>query len=285
MSFILEALKKLEQKKQQGSVPDLMTVHSSMPQQEKKNRSIWPYIILIALLLNAGILTVWLRPWQEKPEEIAALSSEIPEQETTVIDPTVTGQNKHEALVAPLPEAKKETETEADTVNTDTSFKTTDPTTEKQVKESADSATIHEVVNNEKTIQNEDEPTEETITSHRMDISPRDLEDLKKQIKVEQYSPDDLLTQDIDPSENIAAVPSGQVIEFSQLSKSVRDELPAININAHIYSNNPGSRLANINGSIIREGESITSDLTIEEITENGIIFNFEGLLFRMRAF
>ena len=63
MSFILDALKTLEKKRHHSSVPNILTVHG-LPPQETKKRLLWPYLILSALLLNAIILTVWLRPWE-----------------------------------------------------------------------------------------------------------------------------------------------------------------------------------------------------------------------------
>ena len=69
MSFILDALKKLEQKRQQGSVPDLMTVHLTGSQEAKK-RSLLPYLILLVLLINAGVITALLIPDKSEKQEV-----------------------------------------------------------------------------------------------------------------------------------------------------------------------------------------------------------------------
>lgn len=65
MSYIFDALKKLEKERQQSTLPDLLAVQDAMAQVQKRRR-LWPYLILIALLLNAGILVWWLVPWQSK---------------------------------------------------------------------------------------------------------------------------------------------------------------------------------------------------------------------------
>ena len=59
MSYILDALKKLEENRRQDHTPDLMTVHEEQETVTKK-RSPWPYILFAAILLNAILLTVWL---------------------------------------------------------------------------------------------------------------------------------------------------------------------------------------------------------------------------------
>jgi general secretion pathway protein B len=74
MSYILDALKKSEKKRQNGTVPDLMTVQDIMAQKPRK-RLLWPYLLLIALLLNAGILAWWLSPWQSKKPKVVVQSS------------------------------------------------------------------------------------------------------------------------------------------------------------------------------------------------------------------
>src|SRR3989338_6635747 len=73
MSFILDALKKLDHKRQRGSVPDLMTVHEPMP-QELKRRPLWLYLFLGALLVNSCIMMLWLHPWQSN--KLAPLQGE-----------------------------------------------------------------------------------------------------------------------------------------------------------------------------------------------------------------
>ena len=66
MSYILDALKKADKERKRGSVPDLSTVQDPTPQKPKK-RSLWPYLVVAALLINVVIFLFWLRPWE--PEE------------------------------------------------------------------------------------------------------------------------------------------------------------------------------------------------------------------------
>ncbi len=58
MSYILEALKKLEQKSQRGGAPKLLSFPGEMAPKHKK-KPLWLYILIAALLLNAGAM-FWL---------------------------------------------------------------------------------------------------------------------------------------------------------------------------------------------------------------------------------
>lgn len=59
MSYILEALKKSDQKHQLGTVPGLHTVHTPMPARGG-GRKVWLALALVALTINAGVVGWWL---------------------------------------------------------------------------------------------------------------------------------------------------------------------------------------------------------------------------------
>ena len=89
MSYILEALKKLEQKRQREETPNLLTLHGDAPRVTKK-RPLWPYITAGLLLLNGVIVLLLLvGPWKNatqppphKPQVIAHESTTPPPTST-----------------------------------------------------------------------------------------------------------------------------------------------------------------------------------------------------------
>lgn len=95
MSFILEGLKKSDQKRTEGEVPNLQTLHLSPT--SRRRRKLWPVLLGGALLLNAVILVWWLKPWQSPREtqQIAAQSTITPLVTTSPVVPPVA--------VAPVP--------------------------------------------------------------------------------------------------------------------------------------------------------------------------------------
>ena len=76
MSYILEALKKLEQKRQQEGTPNLLTLQGDATKVRKK-RSLWPYITLGVVLLNGIIVLLffWIAPWKHAGQP---LPSQLP---------------------------------------------------------------------------------------------------------------------------------------------------------------------------------------------------------------
>ncbi len=67
MSYILDALKKLEEKRRRETAPYLL----SEERPARKNRTLhipWRYVIVFSFLLNAGIFLLWLHPWRSERE-------------------------------------------------------------------------------------------------------------------------------------------------------------------------------------------------------------------------
>jgi general secretion pathway protein B len=75
VSYILEALKKLEQKRQQEGTPNLLTLQGDATKVRKK-RSVWPYITLGVVLLNGIIvlLLFWIAPWKHGGQPLSQTS-------------------------------------------------------------------------------------------------------------------------------------------------------------------------------------------------------------------
>jgi general secretion pathway protein B len=94
MSYILEGLKKLEQKRRQEvGAPGLLTFKEEKTSQPVRP-IIWPYLLFIALLLNAGVIVWWIGPWRSMER------SKSPQ-------PTVPGLKAKAVTITPV-EMKKE---------------------------------------------------------------------------------------------------------------------------------------------------------------------------------
>jgi general secretion pathway protein B len=88
MSYLLEALKRLEERRQDGEKSDLLIVDVAT-RRETKKRMIWPYVLSAALLANAGVGVWWLRASRTPPvtaqaprrviqEDAAARAPQVP---------------------------------------------------------------------------------------------------------------------------------------------------------------------------------------------------------------
>jgi general secretion pathway protein B len=73
------------------------------------------------------------------------------------------------------------------------------------------------------------------------------------------------------------------VYGIEDLPSSIQQSLPPITISVSLYSDEPDSRMAKINGAMIREGEYLTTGLRVEKITPDGVIFSYQNYRFRAR--
>lgn len=98
MSYILEALKKAEQKREreEGARPVAFSGEGAV---HGKKRLLWPYFLVLALLLNAGILLLWMTPWQpEPPPREAASQPPATASASTATQPAVVPPQPVEAI-------------------------------------------------------------------------------------------------------------------------------------------------------------------------------------------
>jgi len=286
MSFILDALKKLEQKRNQ-QVPDLMTVHTH-PVQKPQKRLPWLIVIVLALLINAAIMLAWLKPWQTDKQTVEEPS--LPEQHANVT-PQPAGEpdadRSASAAPASVPEkpaassAAPEVAAQSSSESSPSSVKSASLTPE-NMNESRPALT--EPSPDGKTATGESEPS----GTRTFLPDEKELAALRGKIKDEIGTPAGVPTEPDEirvPAEPDPAVSHQEIIEMSQLPDAIKRELPGIAIHAHIYSNIATSRVVNINGIILHEGEDISRGLALEEITETGVILTYKDHRFRIRAF
>lgn len=74
-----------------------------------------------------------------------------------------------------------------------------------------------------------------------------------------------------------APVTTGKTVDINDLPDHVIRRLPEIQITTHIFASDTDLRMVNINGVSIREGDLVTNSLLLVEITEDGVVMNFEG--------
>ncbi len=70
-----------------------------------------------------------------------------------------------------------------------------------------------------------------------------------------------------------------------ELPYSIQKDLPELIITVHLYSDDPSSRMINTYGKTVKEGQAVTDDLKLEEITPDSVIFNYKGYKFRKKLF
>ena len=79
-----------------------------------------------------------------------------------------------------------------------------------------------------------------------------------------------------------AQVTSDKTVAVNNLPNRVVRQLPDIQITAHIFASDTALRMVNINGVSTREGDFVSNDLMLVEITESGVVMDFEGHVYVM---
>lgn len=61
-----------------------------------------------------------------------------------------------------------------------------------------------------------------------------------------------------------------------------QDHLPKLTMSLHFYTANPAQRMVRIDNHIVREGQPLSGNLVLEEITPTGAIFSYAGERFEV---
>lgn len=127
MSYILDALKKSEQERGHGNIPDVQTVHSSSLNYRSEKKAYWPYILIAAIVLNL-LAIVYFIVDKKIPENIEATTQQtivatlaITESDAT---PEVIEIAKKPTIVTSNDNKKTAIEISEDNITTNTNKKT-----------------------------------------------------------------------------------------------------------------------------------------------------------------
>jgi hypothetical protein len=74
-------------------------------------------------------------------------------------------------------------------------------------------------------------------------------------------------------------------IALRDLPAPLQRSLPDISITLHRYAETAAARMIRVNGRIAREGDPVTGDLSVAEITRSGVVFVIGDQRFYMDAF
>ncbi len=263
MSFILDALKKSEKKRETAEVPNLHTVHGEGPPSPKKRRPLWPYLLIAVLLLNAGVL-LWYVFFREEPQ-IALVANDPVKTEVAATAPVAP------AIPAPLAVAAPEP------VPLSPEPVVTPP---QPAPAPAPATVVREVA-----------PPPAPVPPPRPEPAPAPARETEvAQVVVPPPPPVESrpeapavapVAEPVAPPTPIAVGPP-PVLELEDLPGDVRGRVPEMTISVYAYSVTPASRLVRINNRILREGGYLDVGLRLEEIAPRELIFTFEGFRFRV---
>jgi len=264
MSYILDALKKSEQERGHGNVPGVQTIHSASISYRDEKRSWWPYILIVAVLLNIAVIIFF----------------NMDRFETRHISPDTAGQ-----LSQPFAEESHLKAGRTATV-------TNPQHDQSRTKQQTDVETVAPAATSGSKSDPSNRPLAATSTAgdSRLEDDNTDDWEMITPASTQYTSPAPLQTGKDTASADTAAEPvvmtdaPAEIIDYNELPESIRSQLPAMIISAHVYSTNPGQRSIVINNDFMEEGEYLIDDLILHEITREGAVLNYRGTLFHYGA-
>ena len=90
-------------------------------------------------------------------------------------------------------------------------------------------------------------------------------------------SPPQLLVPSVQPADEIPYL--------EDMSNEFQQKIPTLSFSGHVYSDEPGLRMIMINDAVAREGDPVGTELTLHEITADGVVMRFQETRFRVKLF
>ncbi len=95
-------------------------------------------------------------------------------------------------------------------------------------------------------------------------------------------APSSTLPTEKPESQKVRPPKDGRILEFKELPAALKSNLPDFKISAHYYTAEPQARFTRINEMSLREGQSLTTGVKLEQITPEGVVLSYEGYRFRV---
>ncbi len=306
MSYILEAIKKADQKRKLGSVPDVHTVHEMPPVAAR--RLFWPYIVAAGLFVNVGLITWWLHPW-EAPVVEKTVSRVVPIKKPIAgvgvpPPPPVQKMTKQESAVAtlsPVTPGPKVVSSNKAPITQGGAAKTAVRTAQRPkgpvpkaanppvgneaaritgIKQRNNSAPAPSIPAADKVVKVMPQPTMPSLAVKGQATHPAAMERIGG-TPLPAFGKDDQL---VEQQRRKEAAALSKIPFLRQLPAEIRVRIPEIHISYHAYFFNASRRMVSIDGKIFREGNIIDGDLRLVRITPSGVVLQYKNWQFRVNV-
>lgn len=124
-----------------------------------------------------------------------------------------------------------------------------------------------------------DEMAEDTLTE-TLDRGKDRLADL--QSTAENNLAAVVTTKPAIPVQAVQSISTQDIPAIHELPAAMQSQIPALTFASHIYASNPRLRMVSINGRSMREGDGLSAELILLQITQEGVILQFKDTVFNM---
>jgi len=267
MSFILDAIAKSEQERQQQEVPGVRAL--ALPAGGvQQPRRVLPYFIVGALLLNAALFAIWMQSGQALLDSFSPTQIENidPGDEQAIVPDNATPANTATSVGFTANETTPEV-----VVEIYNRASMNEPLAEQRSATPRTSEADTGLVDGPETVQSE--PAATTIGGDTTAWNRVEPDGLSNKARSGQHAEP---VQDLQDT----GVMQRKVSSLSELPNTLRKDLPTMVFSGHLYSSNPDSSFVFVDdGRQVMKGQQIMNELFLPEITPTGVIVEFKGYL------
>ena len=276
MSFILEALKKVERARAARETP---TLHSIALEEKAPRRSRWPWVISGALVLNAAVAGALL--WQHEIWDAGFRTDDVAANAAPgAVEPT------EPARVAP---AMDTADTHARSNAEEDSAKAAAPPTavEPRPPQPATAAPNAETALPTRQQAPRDTPAREQQREARGALKPPQPSPFKApKVKLSEEQeiaepPAAAMLKQLEQKPVLAPPPEDPRLDkmpsYVEMPAEVQAAVPDLKVSLMAYVPNPAERLVYIKNRRYVEGDVIEGKLKVETITRRGVVLSYEG--------
>jgi general secretion pathway protein B len=256
VSYILDALKKLEKERKRGSIPGLNEQDFIVYHSQKK--SAWPYMLISVVFLVAGVLIAWYFLTPSNNSGVANTSTTavktINQDSIENTKPPFAIQPLLQPPVALPAPAVKSDDTKPGVKN------------DKALKGSV-----------------KGKDSLDSVSAVPAETRQKEGQHTGKEIEPVQIEPVQTIATQTKPIKETSYEPPirQKLYKFSELPPSVRDSLKKFfTITAYMYSHTPSERKVRINDKMMQEGQELEPGIRIEEIVPDGVILSYKKFRF-----
>ena len=266
MSFILEALKKSEQQRQQQNPPSKKVHKRILSLQASPSGShLFPWLVfglLFLILFSGWWYYTQTDATQTSPSEViqstnSAHTQKVATSDTATNNPTETNAPTPEILQPEIAKTAPQTASAAPQPAI-----TVEPA---PVPRSLGSPTAKQSA---------------PLSGRLFSTADRKIQTIEAPVEtvvIAQPEPQELSNESFKPD-------STRLPLYSELSSELRNRIAPVNMSMHFYNKDPNRSLVRINDRLLREGDWVSRELELVEITPAGVILGFKGKIFELHS-
>jgi general secretion pathway protein B len=307
MSYILDALRKLEQNRQHEESLTFFTFHGQAPRKLKRHR-LWPYLLVVVLMLNAGVIFWWIVPlqWPGKsmtvePPAVRVVKPASPATVPARVKDAVQSRSGTEKTIVAPKEVKEQPRSAKRDIIATARSAVQQPSAPKQIPVAEEMSVPYEKpspalaadavqsrAGAEKTIVAPREVKEQPRSAKRDIIATvrsavqQPLAPKQAPVAEETSVPFEKPSPALPVRAEATPPVDGRVLKLADLPASIAGGLPEFKVSLHYYIAEPQSRVVRINDRTLHEGDYLSEGVKVEQIYERGVVMNYRGWRFQM---